>query len=241
MVKNTKPAAKPRKTARPRDDEEPDPTPKRTRTAPKSPVTIQEEENNLGQSPVPETIEKLYQALPEDLKILPKIPKKNSTGTTTTSTTSSTTSKLDPDLSFKDILEEDVDVPGTSGSKSGKEAVCGDENAVDLSQSSEEDDDDHDGRLSAGRAKSDDKDGQKLPGQDSQHSLAGAQAMEEDSSSPTSTRRASAPVSSSKDDKEFNQLVLRLQGSAGWRSIFQGKDPFSGAFEDTDPGAAARK
>eukprot|EP01050_Picozoa_sp_SAG11_P012870 SAG11_NODE_1461_length_4868_cov_31.265255_2_plen_444_part_00 len=65
--------------------------------------------------------------------------------------------------------------------------------------------------------------------------------MDEDSSSPISTRRASAPVSSSKDDKEFNQLVLRLQGSAGWRSIFQGKDPFSGAFEDADPGAAAKK
>ena len=192
MVKNTKPAAKPRKTARPRDDEEPDPTPKRTRTAPKSPVTIQEEENNLGQSPIPETIKKLD-------KILPKIPKKSSTSSSTTAstttTTSPTTSKLDPDLSFKDILEEDVDVPGTSGSKSGKEAVCGDENAVDLSQSSEEDDDDHDGRLSAGRAKSDEKNGQKLPGQDSQHSLAGAQAMDEDSSSPTSTRRASAPPS----------------------------------------------
>eukprot|EP01050_Picozoa_sp_SAG11_P029565 SAG11_NODE_8372_length_1023_cov_7.991342_2_plen_271_part_00 len=112
---------------------------------------------------------------------------------------------------------------------------------VDSSQSSSEDDDDHDGRLSAGRTNCDDRNGQKLPGQDSQHSLAGAQAMDEDSSSPTSTRRASAPVSSLKDDKEFNQLVLRLQGSAGWRSLFQGKDPFSGAFEDADPGAAARK
>ena len=90
-------------------------------------MTVQEEESNVGQSPIPETTKKLYQ---EALKILPKIPKKNSTGTTTTSTTSPTTSKLDPDLSFKDILEEDVDVPGTSGSKSSKDAACGDENAV---------------------------------------------------------------------------------------------------------------
>eukprot|EP01050_Picozoa_sp_SAG11_P001466 SAG11_NODE_63_length_18904_cov_11.842914_1_plen_117_part_00 len=52
MVKSTKPAAKPRKTARPEDDEEPDPTPKRSRTAPKTPVTVQDEESNLGRSPI---------------------------------------------------------------------------------------------------------------------------------------------------------------------------------------------
>eukprot|EP01050_Picozoa_sp_SAG11_P003245 SAG11_NODE_179_length_13323_cov_27.934286_6_plen_161_part_00 len=140
MVKNTKPAAKPRKTARPRDDEEPDPTPKGTRTAPKSPVTIQEEESNLGQSPIPETTKKLD-------KILPKIPEKSSTSssttTSTTTTTSPTTSKLDPDLSFKDILEEDVEVPGTSGSNLGTKKLCGDQDEVDSSQSSSEDDDDH--------------------------------------------------------------------------------------------------
>ena len=79
MVKATKPAAKPRKTARTEDSEEPDPTPKRSRTAPKTPVTVQEEESNVGQSPIPETTKKLYQ---EALKILPKIPKKNSTTNT---------------------------------------------------------------------------------------------------------------------------------------------------------------
>jgi len=31
------------------------------------------------------------------------------------------------------------------------------------------------------------------------------------------------------------------EGSSGWRSLFQGKDPFSGAFEDADSGAAAKK
>ena len=39
----------------PEDPEEPDPTPKRSRTAPKTPVTVQEEESDVGQSPFPET------------------------------------------------------------------------------------------------------------------------------------------------------------------------------------------
>ena len=68
MVKATKPAAKPRKTARTEDSEEPDPTPKRSRTAPKTPVTVQEEESNVGQSPIPETTKKLYQ---EDQDLAP--------------------------------------------------------------------------------------------------------------------------------------------------------------------------
>eukprot|EP01050_Picozoa_sp_SAG11_P016324 SAG11_NODE_2215_length_3680_cov_7.703993_1_plen_139_part_00 len=115
MKKTAKPAAKPRKAQRPPEDEEPDPTPKRSRNLPKTPIQVSEEDN-VGQSPFPETTEKLYQALPEDLKI----PKKNSTGSTTTTTTS----KLDPDVSFQDILEEAAEVPsGTAHSKSMVQVV----------------------------------------------------------------------------------------------------------------------
>ena len=71
IKKTAKPAAKPRKTPRPPADEEPDPTPKRSRHLPKTPIEVSEEDN-VGQSPVPGTEKKEGKPLGN----LPKIPKK---------------------------------------------------------------------------------------------------------------------------------------------------------------------
>ena len=71
MKKTAKPATKTRKTPRPAAEEEPDPTPKRSRHLPKTPIEVSEEDN-VGQSPVPETEKKEG----NPLENLPKIPKK---------------------------------------------------------------------------------------------------------------------------------------------------------------------
>eukprot|EP01050_Picozoa_sp_SAG11_P008423 SAG11_NODE_742_length_7408_cov_21.226023_3_plen_83_part_00 len=71
MKKTAKPATKTRKTPRPAAEEEPDPTPKRSRHLPKTPIKVSEEDN-VGQSPMPETEKKEG----NPLEHLPKIPKK---------------------------------------------------------------------------------------------------------------------------------------------------------------------
>ena len=148
MKKTAKPAAKPRKTQRPPEEDELDPTPKRSRHLPKTPIQVSEEDN-VGQSPMPETVKKEG----NPLENLPKIPKKDVPVVKSKDDTKCSTSKHDTDVSFQDILEEAAAVPsGTAGSESSTNDVSGDE--IDLSASSDDDEKDHDGRLSDTRSKS---------------------------------------------------------------------------------------
>ena len=128
MKKTAKPAAKPRKTQRPPEDEAPDPTPKRSRPLPKTPIQVSEEDN-VGQSPMPETEKKEG----NPLENLPNVPKKEIPVVKLgQDDTKFSTSRHDTDISFQDILEEAAEVPsGTADSKSSINLVSGDE--VDLS------------------------------------------------------------------------------------------------------------
>ena len=236
MKKSAKPAAKPRKTQRPPEEDEPDPTPKRSRHPPKTPIKVSEEDN-VGQSPMPETEKKEGNPLDK----LPKIPKKEipvvKLGQDDTKVS---TSRHDTDISFRDILEGAAEVPsGTAVSESSTNDVSGDE--IDLSASSDDDDKDHDGRLSDTRPKSGETDDENLQPQTSQAGPVGAVGTEEKISPPSTSRRDSAPVSSLAGDSSFTNLISALQGQAGWRSLFEGGDPFSGEFSGYDSAAVARK